>query len=435
MTTARKNHSQRGFANESASKASQVECLARKAGLNPTTVRRWVRDETQPGIPELDALLDTLQMKPSDRMIALSLLDVPRALTTLKRRQQESADHCQKGILSSVMPHHGRLWRALRMRCGFSTEKVAKHLNLSVSMVWRWETAAIEPLPHHMEALLTLYEAAIPEREALTHYKDRFRAIQGATLPSLDSCEAELHLLLEAVDTEVPLFGDLRFLALEASLWSYAVRRPSVQQLLAYAYNGHCEWLLRRGRMQEMGEYAQRTIKMTPKVKTPNGDWLLGVGQRAKDAAERGWNPKRAWNILETSLSVAQQVGCETNFWRDMAWYACCCHEFGTALTFIENACNTARQYGQVSEERLAQNVHAEILLETGQPQQALRLLQEEPGCPNQQVFCAFRWAKTLLAVGSTQEAAVHVARAHRLITTHDLRHLNAHVKRLEMRL
>ena len=115
--------------------------LALKAGVNKSTLSRWESGKTVPYAPELNRVMEALDLSPSARQKCRQSLDAPRAL---------QIEHCaaQTAPVSS-----GELLRALRVRSRVRQDEAAQAAGVTQSMVSRWEAGECWPEGDKLHAL------------------------------------------------------------------------------------------------------------------------------------------------------------------------------------------------------------------------------------------------------------------------------------------
>ncbi|HZT43350.1 MAG TPA: helix-turn-helix transcriptional regulator [Chthonomonadaceae bacterium] len=402
-----------------------IEQLASRVGLAASTLRRWEKDAFLPRLDDLEDLLAVLGASSEQRVYVFSLIDKPRTLTAIYEENRHHAAH--QAAFDEFCPHPAALWKTLRLRAGLTGQQVAAHLDVNPSLVSHWEASVGGPPEKHYEALFALYQAAPEEEQALCQERSSLIARINQAPISVDACEEQYQNLVYQVQIDTALLGDLKFLQLEAALWPHALRRPSVRPLLACVYHWHGEWLLRRGRFKEMGDYGHLAMDMMPKDGKPHELWLCGVGLAAKHAFEgkNGPRPKQGLEMWERWLSVAEQVNLQTNAYRDMAEFVAAGRDFDGALMLIERAKKTA---AEPWERYAARHIHARLLCQAGKPHQAIRMLERLNDLtdgiydsPFQKVLLAYLWTEALIALRRKNEAADWLRTAYHLLNTHDL--------------
>ena len=112
-----------------------------------------------PRIPELEAALTALGANENERMLAWSLLNVPRGMQQARKETTESH--------STIWADVGDLLRAMRMRGGMTQEQMAAELGLQRSAVRRWEMGECLPSLNNMERVFLLLNALPEERHIL----------------------------------------------------------------------------------------------------------------------------------------------------------------------------------------------------------------------------------------------------------------------------
>jgi hypothetical protein len=223
--------------------------------------------------------------------------------------------------------------------------------------------------------------------------------------------------------------ADLYFLSLERHLWGLSQQSEVGRRLLIDAYMCHCRHLLQDARVLDARTPAARALHLIGRWENPEAHWLWVVHAVAKDAAEKRYqpNPSAGIRVLQDwlPLSAALSVGFEAWFLRNIAEYMSLTHATRAAVEASEHAVTTGLGQG---DDRNVWLSHAEVLLNTGHPHQALEILEshlelawEEGAVHMQKVREAQIYARALYGVGRTQEALIWVERAQQLVQVHNL--------------
>lgn len=399
-----------------------LERVAKKARIAASTLSRWEGGAFLPRLPELDATLDALSATTEQRQRAISLVNAPRAVV---RMRQEAETRAQtSGDDTAPLPCFGDLLRALRRRRGMSLEEVADSLGVRPNTVSRWEQSRIILPAEQREALCVTLAAHPEERVALLDGRLLLASPQSERKDTLDTLEADFARLRRQAERGSRALMDLRFLLLEARLWSFAQRQPSARSLLANTYTWHAQWLSWWDRYAEIGQYANRALDMARQEGSLEPFWIRAVHTSAVYAVCRTQpeNPMRGLAILQDWLPAASDPECATWMLRDMADYASRAGHTETALGYIQRARTAAERTGDSDVIRSAAYVHADILVRAGRAKEALTRLSNAPyRIPFQNVLQAMKWAETLLALDEQQAAHEWLRRAYSLIETYNL--------------
>ncbi|MBW3622373.1 MAG: helix-turn-helix domain-containing protein [Armatimonadetes bacterium] len=386
--------------------------LALKAGVTKSTLIRWESGAHRPRLPELDSVLTALDASPDQRERAYAFLDVPRARSGLDEKAE-------------ALPTVGDLLRAMRLRRGMSLEGVAASIGVHTSTVSRWEGGQVTLPLELREPLLDLFRARPTEREAMRERRWTFGSPVETGVP-LEELHIRLqHLYRETLEGNHVLM-DLEFLTFRSQVWPLLSRRDEARHLLAMGYFVYALGLSWVDRRQEASRHAERALEMLSPTASPEDRInvvTVAALMTAKSNSPQG--PARAVERLRGVLPLATTPQLATGLYRDMADYA---HRGGyteAALDYIQKAYVTAEQAEDPNAHRLARFVHAEILLEAGQPRTALPLLYETPPpFPLQTILEALQWGEALFALGDRTEAYSWALHAGELLDTYDYPHL-----------
>src|SRR5438270_1432944 len=101
-----------------------LRALAVRSGVGKSTLNGWETGASQPCIPELGRVLEALEVPPEQRQLALSLVDAPRGIRSLRDTLAQGGG---PGTAIRV-PVAGHLLRTMRRRRGLSLDQVAGDL-------------------------------------------------------------------------------------------------------------------------------------------------------------------------------------------------------------------------------------------------------------------------------------------------------------------
>ena len=121
--------------------------LARRSGLSRRTLSYWETGQTQPRVPELQAVLAALAATPDEAAPLISLLTTPRSLRLAEERLEANAPAIFTGA------DIGDLLRAMRLRRGMTQEELAHRLRINRLTVVKWETLRTFPSEESLEPL------------------------------------------------------------------------------------------------------------------------------------------------------------------------------------------------------------------------------------------------------------------------------------------
>jgi transcriptional regulator with XRE-family HTH domain len=384
-----------------------------KAGIGKATLSRWEAGRTLPRITELERVLDALNVSTARRQEALFCLQAPRALERLRQASQD-------------VPLRGDLLRAMRLRLRRTQVEVAAEIGVSQSTLARWEATEDWPSVERLHALCYALEAHEDELVALT----RGHIAPPSPVASEISWETCWPRILEPLyNSETYVLGDLVFHSVESDLWKMAETGSPPETWLAMAYAYHARWLSEFGRDQEAMAAAQRALRRVGDHPQPQDDWLNAAVMLARSLAHRGRYPE-AIGLLRACLPRAHQPGYR-------AWLpselALCLSEAG----YADSALRLSRQALRIARQEVPLEFcfrcydHAEILLRSGQPAEALKWLSPAEGeiPPWDLTVHLLLTARTLLALERFGEGQSYLQRAQQLAERYGLTHLQEQIE------
>lgn len=398
--------------------------LAARSGVSKATLQGWEAGLHQPRIPELLTVLDALNASLLHRERAVSLVRAPRAVLGL----QAILPVGNPVAKPAPPPVAGHLLRSMRRRAGLSLQQVATVLQVRSSTVSRWERSENSPTPERMEQLLAFLDARPEEREVLADGRCLVEPVPNDPEVSLAALTQQLDSLVERVERGDHALLDLEFLRWEAQLWPLARSSPEAEELLAEGWSHRAIWLYWENRLMEAGEYADQVLNLLwgkdrpgarPQAALGRAIHVLGTVIRDGPGVEaplralawlRGWLPMAAGSPWEVALHV------------DLAEAAVGCGLTDEAQVLATQAMSIAQSQGDLSAYHLAQGAQADVALQRGRPQEALRLLTPDlDSSPVNQAHGALRCARALFAMGDRSTASRWLGRAEQIATTYGL--------------
>jgi transcriptional regulator with XRE-family HTH domain len=388
--------------------------LAIKAGIGKATLSRWEAGKTLPRIAELEAVLAALSVSSARRQEALLSLEAPRALQRLRESEPD-------------VPLSGDLLRAMRLRRRRTQAEVASEVGISRATLAKWEATEDWPSAQRLHALCYVLCAQEEEVVALTRGQTVF-----PPQPSVETTwEAYWPRIVHTVyGVEAPRLGDLVFYCAESDLWKATGATSSTDALLARVYAYHARWLSEFGRDREAKATAQWAMRRVGARAQPQDDWLGAAVTLARSLTLRG-RLAEAIRLLRDHLLQARTPGYRAWLAAELAGCLSRAGAAEAALRLSRQAAQLARQEAPVEEFWFRRYDHAEILLRSGQPAEALKWLPLDPEEPPTR-FLAARLpltARTLLALGSVGEAQAYLERAGQLAESYGLTHLQEEVQ------
>lgn len=399
-----------------------VRALARSSGVHASTLSRWESGATRPSGYELEAVLRALNVSEEESQMVWEQLKAPRALVQVKQSPVPDS--------SPSMPLQGDLWRAMRMRKGWTLEQTASALGVTAMTLSRWERSEGIPTIEDRTRLGHLLEATQAEIDLLCR-------TEGGWLPLLHPVPKTLGAIEEILEHRfllsepMSIVEDLFYLSLEAFLHRLLRRGQKVQSVLTTAYVMHARALTSQGRLLEAQTPAYSALWWMERSSKLQPRWLDGVHIIAKGAAELGgrFAPHAGIETLTRWLPIASEISPDHEEWflRDIAEYQSYTRERRTA----ERLCRELLPRFRKTLLRGDPNptyTHALVLVNCGSPHEALDLLEGTPHLqwsesqiPLQKLNLSLVWVRALKGVGRDEEAHFWQERVHEYIRQHHI--------------
>ncbi|MFQ3612035.1 MAG: helix-turn-helix transcriptional regulator [Fimbriimonadales bacterium] len=400
------------------SRGMSLRALARSSGIHASTLSRWESGTTHPSSYELEAVLRALNASQGEAQTAWEQLNAPRALA-----------HVKQSHSLPPMPMQGDLWRAMRMRKGWTLEQTASALGVTAVTLRRWERSESLPTIEDRIRLGHLLDATQTEIDWLCK-------TEGGVLPLLYPLPKTLGAIREVLEHRFwlsqpfTLFEDLFYLSVEAFLHRLLRRGQAAQSVLTTAYVVHARMLTNQGRLLEAQTPAYHALWWMERINPLEPHWLDVVHIIAKGNAElqSRFCPHLGMEFLRKWVPLAKVIAPEHEQWflRDIAEYQSFTRERASAVSLSQDIMKNVRN----SLERDMNPIltHALVLTNGGRPREAMELLESTPdiGWDDNQVhqqninLCTV-WIRTLRGVGREEEAHFWLLRAQELIQKHHI--------------
>lgn len=170
--------------------------------------------------------------------------------------------------LAAHAPHGGDLLRALRVRRGWSQERVAAALGVPQSQIARWEKGLRWPDVAHLHSLCRVLNAHHEELVALTTGKFALGE-SDEVIPDFEATEKAFIVVNSwPVTPEKAALMDLMYLDVVVKAWRSALRYPRGMVLLVDIYAVYAERLFQQMRYREAIAMATRALDIA--TQTPN---------------------------------------------------------------------------------------------------------------------------------------------------------------------
>ncbi len=249
-------------------KLTQSE-LARRSGIARRTLIYWEAGESQPRIPELQAVLRALAATAEETAHLISPLNTPRGrrLAETERTAIHGEDSGGAGI--------GDLLRAMRMRHGVTQTDLASKLQLNRQAVLRWESGQNRISAENLERLCGVLGIAPEERQALRdqrlvmpHWDEaEWHKVTVAEAAHLwQEMQRSHHILAPDYRPQTPLF-ELQVLAMKRHLHLLNRQGAETHRLLARVETDYALWLHFQDRVPEARSGIHRAVRLVQEEK------------------------------------------------------------------------------------------------------------------------------------------------------------------------
>ena len=381
--------------------------LSRRAGLSLRTISYWEAGTRLPRIPELENALRALCASPPERTRLMALSATPRGAQAARREALDTE--------AGPTPEIGDLLRAMRMRRGWTQERLAAELQTKRLTALRWETTKQFPSEENLERLCDALGAYPEERLALR--ERRLTTPLWTPEGSLEECvEATAHFRRQVDTLATPLI-DLNALALKRRLRLLAGQAEEALRLLAIVELKHSGWLLAQNRLAESRRSVGRALNGAQENRPPAWFWANAVNiaslhaktaSGANDAAfavVKQWQPRLSDNYAQTFLLS------------DMALYASFDKKAEEAKALLDAARQAqflsghavSAEYFKITESRIRMRLYGEAV--------DIDWLLARCGTTDERIVYLMMWAEGLLAGGDRQTALHYMTQAQAEIT------------------
>jgi transcriptional regulator with XRE-family HTH domain len=365
--------------------------LARRASVSKATLSQWESGTRKPRVAELDAVLEAMNANAAQRALVFARIEAPRAI----RRLRQDVGH---GL--GPPPSVTELLRGLRLRRGWTQERVAAGLGVDRTTVVRWERGERLPSTEQIHTLCYLLGAHEEEVVALT--KGRFQEL------SVNDHRTLIERAQSVLWDPLTATSHLQLLALEHAAWEYAARDERARDSFATVVAYHAEFHRNADRWPEVGPRVRRILSLNQTGEMDSTIVMRAVILRAEDAVRSGHRPapERGISILHAWLDRAPYPVLSGWMLTNIATYL--------ALTGdVESATRVARQAVEKSRNQeidwlLRRIDYAGMLTRAGKPQDALEAL---PTLGDRhtyaRIYATFARVEAYLAMGDLNEAQV----------------------------
>jgi transcriptional regulator with XRE-family HTH domain len=394
--------------------------LSLKTGVHKATLSRWESGAQKPRVAELEATLEALSVPSAQRRQALVHVQAPRAVVRLR----DPAG----GPLTASPPTAGDLLRALRLRRGWTLERLETQTGIPLATIARWERAEQWPDATRLHTLCNMLHAHPEEVTALTGGDFWLEGVPTET-GDLDP----FFPLLDATYLYFDGLRDLRFFSLEAKLWHRGQHDPRAHALLRLTCAFHARALMETNRAAEAAALVQRWRKEAPPDREDGRTLAMMLLVAAWGASHR--HPDHAVPILKDAIGSVQDHDYRSWLLADLAIYVARAGHGEAAMKLGELAYDAAQRTASPHTPWFRQRDMARILIASKRYAAALDcldaagpLLQHtEDAEVRHRLLAAECW----LGLGKKQEAQERLEGAGAVIDSHGLDYLRPQAEAL----
>jgi transcriptional regulator with XRE-family HTH domain len=393
--------------------------LCQRAQLASRTVEYWEAGWRSPRMPELVSALHTLEATEPERAQILALLTTPRGM---RLAHSESRTNALPDSPSDPLPNLGDLMRAMRLRRGWTQERLAEAMGIRRLTVQRWETTHNYPTEESLFRLCGILEASPHELTAL-----RSRRLMPArwTSPlSIEECAQQCEQLYALVPNGWSPLMDLSMIAVERRLRLLTPTSPHALYLLAQLGQHYATWLLYQEREREAQIVLSAALEVAAAAPTPY-PFAPGLFNLQSNLIRKGPGGAQAAVTMLQATTCRLPEGLRPTLYCDAAFYTATlqppdgvAYWLGRARQAFERGC------GEPAEENPYYRVtFARALIEQRKPVEAMRWLPEVASSshPFPQFPTLYYWSQALLVAGEKDSAAQHLGRMEALLTLHEI--------------
>lgn len=412
-----------------------MEQAAQQAGIHRSTLYRWEQGQTQPRLPELEALLEALGASPTQRRQAIALVDAPRAQALVKVQNARIA--ARRGL--GTMPQGGDLLRAMRLRRGRSLEEVAAHIGMTSWTLRRWEKAETWPSVEHLHALC--YALGAKEEEVLALTCGHFSRLATTPRTTVQALEERVQQFTRTLYDPSFELKDLELLGMQAEAWALAAQSFAGVHLLAKVYASSYHYLAYHDRYAEAAAVAERYFDLLHEQTLDFRSQVSWQAIRLGAVTDR-WKaggrttPKSCLEELKAILPLTRGNWNEPDALYRIADILLWQGAQDEALRVSEEAYQAAaRNMGNVESEWFRGGMGI-LLIQSGRFAEGLPLLSTgRPGDWYRLVETSLWKAEAFLGLGKSTEAETWLARAQFDLTTYEMNSLQSRLDALKARL
>jgi transcriptional regulator with XRE-family HTH domain len=366
--------------------------LARRASVSKATLSQWESGTRKPRVAELDAVLEAMNANAAQRALVFARIEAPRAI----RRLRQDVGH---GL--GPPPPVTELLRGLRLRRGWTQERVAAGLGVDRTTVVRWERGERLPSTEQIHTLCYLLGAHEEEVVALT--TGRFRE------SSVNDHRTLVGRAGSVLWDPPTATSHLQSLVLEHAAWECAARDERAVGSFATVLVYLAEFHKNAARWPDVGPRVRRILSLNQTGAVDPRTALRAVILRASDAVYSGHRPAPERGISLLHAWLDRSPGPIISGWMlsDIATYLALAGDVESATRVAQQAVELSRASTR-SDWLLRRVEYAGMLTRAGKPQDALEAL---PTLGDRHTYvrlhATFARVEAYLAMGDLDEAQV----------------------------
>lgn len=408
--------------------------LALRAHVSSSTLNRWERELTRPSMPELEQVLQALDISPEEKLEALRLLEAPRALWTLQQLAQQHPHPSGE----PYPPLLGDLLGVLRRRRGWSVAQVATALAVSERSVRSWERSQSLPSEEHLHMLCYVLQASA-EEVAFILTRPLWLEPPDAQTPHASAAMLKMRIdqMRQLIWQGITEGMELRLLALEAQAWWHVRQCPRHADMLREVYTLCCQWHSLHGRVQDAERYGYRGLRLLERERSfpRSAAWfLMAIAHSNTESHPSEARLIASAEILQDWLpQISHSVEHASWFYREMSEFYSEAHRYDEALRASEQGFQMIQRSDNVVEHQHARMSRALVLCRVGQPCHALDLLKPpENPLPATQATYLIVLYEIHSALGNQEQALAALTQAEQIAQEHMIQRTLRRIERLQ---
>ena len=249
--------------------------LAERAEISRRSIIRWETSEVSPWVPELESVINALELSQSETD------QLTKALTS---------NRAMRAFDSERMAKFAVFIGVARRRADITHVALAHHFGCDPATVRRWESGRLTPSPEEFHQLLAVLKISAEELSFLN-------AIGDQAPETLEEFYEALRLILSPLDVSSMTLFDVRFL--------WLLRQPTVcdnPRWKAHVQFAYAWMLITSNRHREAVKHAEEAKSLYEQTRHPADRSLLATTillARSHGSASKVRGPQTAIRMLE----------------------------------------------------------------------------------------------------------------------------------------